>query len=242
MPENTAGTVLQNLPLHLQDVCSFLHTWATGRWGRPILQATALLCALAIALGLMALALNGAICLKTKDRIKTITELAEMGEFDYVIVLGCKVYSDGRLSDRLADRVTVGISVFESGIGETLLMSGDRQEDGSYDEVGAMQQTAVAAGIAEERIEMDPRGYSTYESLVRLAEVYHGKRIVIITQEYHLYRALYIAEKLGMEAYGVSADLQPYRDQTKCELRELAARIKDVWYVQTKHPVDCTKA
>ena len=111
-------------------------------------------------------------------------------------------------------------------------MSGDRQPDGSYDEVGAMQDTALAAGVNVTSVLIDPEGYSTYESIEHLAKHLKGKRVVIVTQIYHLYRALYIAERMGMEAYGVSADRRSYSDQLKCEIREVLARVKDVWYVQ----------
>ncbi len=198
-------------------------------------------CISAVALVGFLCIISAAVCHKTADRIVTIEDLSAMeGEFDYVLVLGCKVYEDGTMSARLHDRVQVGIQVFERISAEHLLMSGDRHAEDGYDEVGAMRRAAVEAGISEEKILTDPRGFSTYESVVRLLQVYRGQRVVIVTQEYHLYRALYIAEKLGIEAFGVSADLRPYRDQVKCELREIAARVKDVYYVQAKKDVDCT--
>ncbi len=179
--------------------------------------------------------LSAAVCDKTSPRIVTVSELTSLEEdFDCVIVLGCKVHSDGTLSARLHDRVMTGVEVFQAGIGKTLLMSGDRQPDGSYDEVSAMQKTAVESGVPEEAVTLDPIGYSTYESMENLLSEYKGRRVVIVTQEYHLYRALYIAERLGIDAYGVSADKREYSDRIKCELREILARVKDVWYVQAK--------
>ncbi len=184
---------------------------------------------------LCACTLSAAVCDKTAERIVSVEELTDLGtEFDCVIVLGCKVHADGTLSARLADRVATGIEVFEAGVGNTLLMSGDRQPDGSYDEVGAMKQAAIDAGVPEDAIVLDPIGYSTYESLENLLAEYAGGRVVIVTQEYHLHRALYIAERLGIDAYGVSADKREYSDRLKCELREILARVKDVWYVQVK--------
>ena len=109
-------------------------------------------------------------------------------------------------------------------------MSGDRRE--GYDEVGAMEREAKEQGIPANRILLDPKGYSTYESIVNLLKEYKGKRVLIITQEYHLYRAIYIAEKIGIEAYGISADLRPYRKQLLYDLREVIARLKDVLWVE----------
>lgn len=207
---------------------------------RRALPLLTLLLTCAVLLSAFVLSVNAAVCHKTGDRIVTeeaLTALQAEEGFDVVIVLGCKVYDDGRMSARLEDRVNTGISVFSLGIGEMLLMSGDRQTDDSYDEVGRMKDAAIAAGVDEERTLIDPRGYSTYESIVRLLRVYEGKRVVIVTQTYHLYRALYIAEKLGIDAYGVSADARPYSDWLKSEVRELFARVKDVLYTQIEPSV-----
>jgi len=216
------------------------HLWnriSYGGW-KKMIPALFLVIGILVAMLASTLALNAAVCQKMKDRIVTKETLAQMEmEFDLVLVLGCKVYPDGRLSDRLTDRVEVGITLYQSGIGNALLMSGDRQDDGSYDEVGAMQNAAVAAGVTEGLL-TDPRGYSTYESIVRAKELFGARRIVIVTQEYHLYRALYIAEKLGIEAYGVSADLRPFSDQLRCEVREIFARVKDIFYAQVRPAVD----
>jgi vancomycin permeability regulator SanA len=114
-------------------------------------------------------------------------------------------------------------------------MSGDSRTD-DYDEVGAMRGAAIAAGVPAEAIVIDPAGLSTYDSIVRLAEVYGGRRVVIVTQSYHLYRALYLAEKLGLDAYGVSADLRSYAGQGKREVREVLARCKDVVYALKRPP------
>ena len=109
-------------------------------------------------------------------------------------------------------------------------MSGDRSE--GYDEVGAMQREAERLGVPEDKILIDPKGYSTYESIFNLLQQYKGKKVLIVTQKYHLYRALYIAEKLGVEAYGVSANLRSYTKQFKYDMREILARVKDVFWVQ----------
>jgi vancomycin permeability regulator SanA len=183
--------------------------------------------------------LGAAICDKTSERIVTAEALKTMeGDFDCVLVLGCKAYPDGTLSARLADRMEIGIALSLDGIGDALLLSGDRQDDGSYDEVSAMRAAAISAGVKENTILCDGRGYSTYESLVRAKEIFDAERIVIVTQEYHLYRALYIAEQLGIEAYGVNADLRPYSDRLRCEVREIFARVKDLFWAQAMPTVD----
>ena len=97
-----------------------------------------------------------------------------------------------------------------------------------------MKAAAEAAGIPQEAILTDPLGLSTYDSIARLSALYEGKRVLIVTQSYHLYRALYVAERLGLEAYGVSADLRSYVGQIKYDVREVAARCKDVFYAEVK--------
>jgi vancomycin permeability regulator SanA len=116
------------------------------------------------------------------------------------------------------------------GVSDKLLMSGDRTDE-YYDEVRVMTAYAVDAGVPEGSVVQDPEGYSTYESMYRAAKVYGVRKMVIVTQRYHLYRALYIARELGIEAYGVAAEDIRYSGQTKRDVREILARCKDVFKV-----------
>ena len=141
------------------------------------------------------------------QRIVSVDEAAALGDVDCVLVLGCGVHPDGRPSDMLADRVACGVALYENGTSPKLLMSGDHGR-ADYDEV-------------------DHAGFSTYESMYRARDVFGAKRIVVVSQEYHLYRALYVAERLGLDAYGVSADLRPYAGQEAREVREVLVRNKD---------------
>lgn len=126
----------------------------------------------------------------------------------------------------LRDRLTRGIELYTLGAAPKLLMSGDHGRV-EYDEVGTMKQYAIDAGIPSENIFKDHAGFSTYETVYRAKEVFAARRVIIVTQEYHLYRALYIAEKLGLEAYGVPSDYHTYVGQSMREGREILARCKD---------------
>ena len=180
-------------------------------------------------------AVSAAVCDRTEDRILDARALGQQGEkFDCILVLGCRVYSDGRLSHMLQDRVATAVSLYQSGAADTILMSGDSQSPAEYDETGAMKRAAADAGVPEEAILIDPMGLSTYDSIARFLEDHKGERVLIVTQRYHLYRALYIAEKLGVEACGVSADLRSYAGQIKYDMREILARCKDVYYALKK--------
>lgn len=188
-----------------------------------------------IGLSVLALAVLGAVAIfaidahvrsSTEPRIVTTGEAAKLDGVDCVLVLGCGVRPDGQPSDMLADRIAQGVVLYENGTSPKLLMSGDHGRS-DYDEVNAMRDVAVEAGVPADDVFMDHAGFSTYESMYRARDVFQAKRIVIVSQKYHLYRALYAAERLGLDAYGVSADLRPYAGQEGRELREILARDKD---------------
>ena len=161
-----------------------------------------------------------------RDQILTPDEAAKLTDVDCILILGCGVHSDGSPSDMLHDRLRRGVELYELGAAPKLLMSGDHGRKG-YDEVDAMKHFAVDAGIDSDDVFMDHAGFSTYESMYRAKEIFQAKRIIIVTQEYHLYRAIYIAESLGMEAYGVSSDYRAYSGQFRMDVREILARVKD---------------
>lgn len=162
----------------------------------------------------------------TKTQILTPEIAAEHADFDAILVLGCKVREDNTPSDMLRDRLDTALSLFEAGAAPKLLMSGDHGQK-EYNEVGVMKAYAVENGVLSEDVFMDHAGFSTYESVYRAKHVFSCRKVLIVTQEYHLHRALYIARSLGLEAVGVSADLHEYGGQTMRDIREILARNKD---------------
>ena len=162
----------------------------------------------------------------TASRILTADEAAKLEGVDCILVLGCGVYADGQPSAMLEDRLRRGVALYESSAAPKLLMSGDHGLT-DYDEVNVMKKYALERNIPSTDIFMDHAGFSTYESLYRARDIFGAKRVVIVTQEYHLYRALYIAKALGLDAYGISADYRPYAGQIVRDLREILARNKD---------------
>jgi len=163
---------------------------------------------------------------RAAEKILTPEAAAELEGVDCILVLGCLVHSDGEPSDMLHDRLQRGVELYKAGAAPKLLMSGDHGRE-DYDEVAAMKQFAITEGIASEDVFMDHAGFSTYESIIRARDVFQAEKIIIVTQEYHLYRALYLAQKLGLEAYGVSSDYRSYSGQGGREIREILARVKD---------------
>ena len=189
-----------------------------------------LLCAV-LMLGLV-LTVSGEMVRITRDRVTTAESLQTAlmsGEYDCILVLGAGLKGDNITpSDMLYDRVSVAAELYRLGEGKTpLLMSGDHT--GDYNEVAVMKSLAVELGASSEDVFLDHAGYSTFESIYRAKEKFGAKKIVIITQEYHLHRALHIARELGLEAVGVSADLRNYRGQTRYDAREVLARFKDLF-------------
>lgn len=148
---------------------------------------------------------------------------------DCILVLGAGVRR-GRPSPMLEDRLRQGIALYEGGSSDRLLMSGDHgQKD--YDEVNAMKAYAIERGVASRDVFMDHAGFSTYESMYRARDIFRANKVLIVTQRYHLYRSLYIAKALGLEAYGVASDPRPYQGQAYREVREVLARVKDFFTV-----------
>ena len=161
-----------------------------------------------------------------KENILTEEQAAQLQEVDCIIVLGCQVRSDGTPRHMLEDRLRRGVALYDLGAAPKLLMSGDHGTE-SYDEVDAMKHYAVDAGVPSEDVFMDHAGFSTYDTVCRAKEIFQAKKVLIVTQTYHLYRAMYIAKQLGLEAYGVAAEYREYSGQFARDVREVLARVKD---------------
>mgnify|MGYP003623553766 CR=1 FL=1 len=168
---------------------------------------------------------------------RSMLESAGTWDFDCILVLGAKVKPSGDLSSVLQDRCEVGVAAYKLGAAPKLLLSGDHGTVG-YDEVSAMQAYAEAQGVPPQDIFLDHAGFSTYDSMVRAKEVFGAERILIVTQPFHLSRAVYIARSIGLDAYGMGSDLRNYGPYSTVfnELREIAARAKDSFYVNVWKP------
>lgn len=190
-----------------------------------IITLIVLLCLILSGVGTV-FGIDAYIRLSTADRILQTEEAAQLENVDCILVLGCQVKSNGIPSDMLSDRLRRGVELFDAGAAPKLLMSGDHGRT-DYNEVGAMKQYAMDSGIASADIFMDHAGFSTYESMYRAKHIFEADKIIIVTQKYHLHRALHIAQSLGIEAYGVAADYRAYTGQSARDVREILARVKD---------------
>jgi SanA protein len=145
---------------------------------------------------------------------------------DCILVLGAAVRGDTP-SKMLQNRLDVAIALYEEGVAEKLLLSGDNGQE-YYNEVVAMQKYVLDAGVPAEDVFLDYAGFSTYESMYRARDVFLVETAVVVTQKYHLYRALQIGRALGLTIRGVASDQEEYSGQDYRDMREIAARIKDV--------------
>ena len=160
---------------------------------------------------------------------------ASISSADAIVVLGASVFADGTPSGILQDRLDDGIALYFAGVAPKLIMSGDNGTE-SYNEVRVMKQYAIAQGVPSEDIFCDHAGFSTYESMYRAKYVFGCQRIVVATQTYHLYRALWSAKSLGMQATGVSSDYHEYQKQLQYDIREVPARTKDFFKALFRMP------
>lgn len=180
----------------------------------------------ALLCGTLTLGINLWVTGSVKDSILTEEQAAQLENVDCIIVLGCQVRSDGSPSHMLEDRLKRGIALYDLGAAPKILMSGDHGNV-NYDEVDAMKRYAVDAGVPSQDVFMDHAGFSTYETMYRAKEIFQAKKVLIVTQTYHLYRAMYIAQQLGLEACGVAAEYRQYSGQFARDIREVLARVKD---------------
>ena len=160
-----------------------------------------------------------------KNQILTVEEAVQLQDVDCIIVLGCQVHADGTPSAMLEDRLLGGIRLYEQGAAPKLLLSGDHGTQ-QYDEVNAMRDYTIAAGVPSADVFMDHAGFSTYDTVYRAKAIFGAEKVLIVTQQYHLSRALYIANALGLEAYGVASDFRDYGGWLYNNGRECLARVK----------------
>jgi len=163
---------------------------------------------------------------------ETLVEISRIDP-ECIMVLGASVNPDGTPSPMLQDRLETGIELYNRGVAPKLLLTGDNGQI-EYNEVGAMKNYAVNAGVPEEDIFLDHAGFSTYDSVYRASYVFGVESMVAVTQEYHLFRTLHGCKKMGIEAVGVGADQEVYAGQEYREIREVLARVKDfvMWLIK----------
>lgn len=171
---------------------------------------------------LLLLVINALVYLPGRGRI---VPLDQADPAEAAVVLGALVFSDGTVSMMVEDRLETALALYRAGKVKKILVSGDHGRV-EYDEVNTMRRYLEAKGVPSEDIFMDHAGFDTYDSMYRTRAVFAASQVIVVTQRFHLPRALWIAQRLGLKAQGVAADRHQYFSEDYYELREAAARIK----------------
>ncbi len=166
--------------------------------------------------------INFYMLIKASKSIKDISNLS--GTYDMALVLGCGI-NKGEPSLMLRDRLDKAIALYEKGYVQNIIVSGTHKV--GYSEVDVMEKYLQKKGITKDVIIRDDDGNSTKESIKNFYHNYKKKKVLVVTQKYHLYRTLYLASNYELKATGVYADDIHYRGQIFREIREIMARIKD---------------
>jgi SanA protein len=189
---------------------------------------------LALLLGVAALIIPRLITeVQSRNKIYTQTEAPYK---QVAIVFGAGLGWNGQPTPVLRDRIATAVELFNSGRVNWLLLSGSQSE--SYSEPEAMRNLAVSLGVPIEAITLDIAGDRTYDTCFRAQSIYHIQSAILVTQRFHLPRALYICNQLGIQAVGVAADLREYRNLSLIywNLRELPATLFAFLDVHLVHP------
>ncbi len=166
------------------------------------------------------------------------TEATKVPPQRVAIVFGAGVYPDGTPSPMLADRVTAAVELYKLGRVKKILMTGDNSRK-DYDEVTTMQQFAIARGVPQQDITLDYAGFSTYESCYRAKDIFGVKNAILVTQNFHLPRAVYTCRQFGIQALGLGTpDWESYSKQTVSwyTFREKLSIIKALWEIHATRP------
>ncbi len=180
---------------------------------------------LGVLCGVAVIGINAYMISYVDDYLLTVEELNDKN-FDCIMVLGAGLW-DGEPSPMLRERLDFGMIAYETGCSEKFLMSGDHGRK-EYDEVNKMKEIAISQGVPADNIFMDHAGFSTYESMYRARDIFQVEKMLVVTQKYHLYRAVYNARKLGIDAYGFEIEQLKYPFTN--DIREALARTKDFFY------------
>lgn len=195
---------------------------------------------LAVIIGIAGMMINNHVVSKEKDNISyainedkdtfSNSEINNMKDFgaDCIMILGAGIKDDKTPTPMLKDRLDTGIMLYKAGVASKLLLTGDNGSK-EHNEIHVMLNYAKDAGVPEEDIFCDHAGFSTFDSMYRAKNIFQVSTLIVVTQTYHEYRSLYIGEKLGLKVMGVASDQVKYAGQPMREIREVLARVKDVF-------------
>ncbi|PKQ25930.1 MAG: hypothetical protein CVT64_07795 [Actinobacteria bacterium HGW-Actinobacteria-4] len=197
-------------------------------------RRTVWLTAIAIAVPTVIVAPWAVVRISTSDSIRRDT--SEFTHADVAVVLGARVYEDGRPSRFLRERVEVGVGLYEAGVVDRILMSGDGSDSSGFGETAVMRRVAEEMGVPASAIEEDPLGVDTYSTCVRARDEFGAQSVIMVSQEFHVPRAVWVCEQTGMPAQGAYPAPRLTGSTVRGHIREVPAIAKavfDVWRGRT---------
>lgn len=193
---------------------------------RPVIRGVVVfLVVLFLTAGLSLLLADRHVASIGRAKVLEFDRLADQKPFDCVIVPGALVLDNSQPSAMLRARLDMAIKIYNSGATDRILVSGDHGKK-DYDEVGVMADYLVAAGIPDAHVFMDHAGFDTYNTVYRAQSIFCVRRALITTQDFHLLRALYIGEQLGVDLWGIDSEYGYAAKKQYYRLREYPARLK----------------
>ncbi len=168
---------------------------------------------------------NGIVIKSAEEYVISFEDAVEMEDVDCIIVLGAGVNPDGTMSYVLSRRVWMGAELYLANASQRLLLSGDHSRE-DYNEVGAMKDYMLSRDIPASVVFTDHAGLDTYDTMYRAKEVFKAEKVIIVTQQFHISRAVFIARSLGLDAYGVCCDPDERYFNLMTDIREFCARPK----------------
>ena len=185
---------------------------------------------LVLAAAVFLAAANLIVCSAARGRIaQSAEEAADLAGTDCraIVVLGCAVRSDKTPSPMLSERLDMAAALYRAKAAPVIYVSGDHRSD-DYNEVGVMKSCLIDMGIPEEAILEDHDGLNTSRTIRHTQEAFGEGPVIFVSQKYHLYRTIFLADREGIEAFGASSDTRRYVGQFYRDIREVLARAKDL--------------
>ncbi len=168
--------------------------------------------------------------LTTSHAVVPVSEVGQRAA-DVALVLGAGIRPDGTPTPVLAERVRTGVELYQRGAVRKLIMSGDNSRVG-YDEVTAMKDLAVSLGVSSGDVLLDYAGFTTMNSCVRLRKVFGQTRAIVVSQRFHLARAIHLCRFAKIDTIGVSApDPRSPGGRWESTVREVPASTLAWWSV-----------
>ncbi len=196
------------------------------KWFLRIVLSFAALCLIGIvSIGLI----NKYVRIQNAGRIQTsITEIPAEDPPRIAIVFGARVWNDGEVSPVLYDRVLTAVELYRAGRVKKILMSGDNSTE-NYDEPTAMKKTAVGLGVPADNIVLDFAGRRTYDTCYRAKKIFGIEKAILVTQQFHLPRAIYLCDNLGVDSIGITANRREYEGSGNWTFREFFS-VASAWF------------